>query len=205
MNVASDTLPDDPVLLKNIILQQQQLLSQKQQQIEQLLEQFRLQRHRQFGASSEQAPGQGHLFNEVEILASEALDDTAEETPVCTDETKRPARGHRRPLPAELPRLDVIHDLAEADKQCACGCQRHLIGEVVSEQLDIIPAQVRVLCHRRQKYACAHCESGTPCAKPTATASVNCDLNGVTCHRALVSLKNRFIDKSFLISRSQAC
>lgn len=158
MNVASDTLPDDPVLLKNIILQQQQLLSQKQQQIEQLLEQFRLQRHRQFGSSSEQAPGQGHLFNEVETLVAEVPDDNADEIPVCTDGPKR-TRGHRRPLPAELPRLDVIHDLADADKQCACGCQRHLIGEVVSEQLDIIPAQVRVLCHRRRKYACARCES----------------------------------------------
>lgn len=158
MNVASDTLPDDPVLLKNIILQQQQLLSQKQQQIEQLLEQFRLQRHRQFGSSSEQAPGQGHLFNEVETLVAEVPDDNADEIPVCTDGPKR-TRGHRRPLPAELPRLDVIHDLADADKQCACGCQRHLIGEVVSEQLDIIPAQVRVLCHRRRKYACASCES----------------------------------------------
>jgi transposase len=159
MNAASHILPDDPILLKNIILQQQQLLTQKQQQIEQLLEQFRLQRHRQFGASSEQVPGQGHLFNEVEILAAENPDDGAEETPVGAEATNKPARGRRQPLPAELPRIDVIHDLADSEKLCACGCRRHVIGEVVSEQLDIIPAQVRVIHHIRKKYGCAQCES----------------------------------------------
>lgn len=166
MDAATKTLPNDDADLKKIILQLQQslahkdqIIAQKQQQIEQLLEQFRLQRHRQFGASSEQAPGQGHLFNEVEILAAENPDDDEEETPVGAEVTKKPARGRRQPLPAELPRIDVIHDLADSEKVCACGCQRHVIGEAVSEQLDIIPAQVRVIHHIRKKYACAQCES----------------------------------------------
>jgi transposase len=159
MDAATKTLADENVELKKTILRQQQLLTQKQQQIEQLLEQFRLQRHRQFGVSSEQAPGQGHLFNEVEILAAENSDDDAEETPVSAAGEKKPARGRRQPLPAELPRIDIIHDLTESEKVCACGCQRHVIGEVVSEQLDIIPAQVRVIHHIRKKYGCAQCES----------------------------------------------
>lgn len=162
MNSATKILADENAELKKIILQQKQLLTQKQQQIEHLLEQFRLQCHRQFGASSEQAPGQGHLFNEVEILATEALDDTsAEDVAIITDADikEKPARGYRKPLPMELPRIDVIHDLPESEKLCACGCQRAEIGEVVSEQLDIIPAQVRVIRHVRKKYGCAQCES----------------------------------------------
>ncbi len=160
MDAAIRNLTDENSELKKVILQQQQLLTQKQQQIEQLLEQFRLQRHRQFGASSEQAPGQGHLFNEVEILAAENSDDDVEESPAVGEEKEqRLARGRRQPLPAELPRIEIIHDIAESEKLCACGCQLSVIGEAVSEQLAIIPAQVHVIRHIRKKYACTHCES----------------------------------------------
>jgi len=146
--------------LQQSLAQQEEIIAQKQLQIEQLLEQFRLQRHRQFGASSEQAPGQGHLFNEVEILTADNIDDDDEENPVASEEKEKgPARGRRQPLPAELPRVDIIHDIAESEKVCACGCQRHAIGEAVSEQLDMIPAHVYVIRHIRKKYACAQCES----------------------------------------------
>jgi transposase len=45
----------------------------------------------------------------------------------------------------------------------ACPCCRnllHRIGEDVSERLDIVPAQLRVLVVHRPKYACRHCEDG---------------------------------------------
>jgi len=42
---------------------------------------------------------------------------------------------------------------------CACGSERHVIGEDVSERLDIIPAQFRVIVTRRPKYACRSCEA----------------------------------------------
>jgi len=44
---------------------------------------------------------------------------------------------------------------------CSCGSECHVIGEVVSERLDIIPAQFRVIVTRRPKYACRSCEEGT--------------------------------------------
>lgn len=71
---------------------------------------------------------------------------------------QRPLR--RKPLPADLPRVRVEHDLPDADKRCSCGCVRTEIGETTSEQLDIIPAQVRVLVNVRKKYACPVCEDG---------------------------------------------
>ncbi|MCG8642893.1 MAG: IS66 family transposase zinc-finger binding domain-containing protein [Desulfobacterales bacterium] len=69
----------------------------------------------------------------------------------------RKKRG-RKPLPDNLPRIQVTHDLSDEENQCQCGCQKACIGKEVSEQLDIIPARVRVLRHIRLKYACKHCE-----------------------------------------------
>lgn len=43
---------------------------------------------------------------------------------------------------------------------CGCGAERHVIGEDVSERLDVIPAQFRVIVTRRPKYACRSCEEG---------------------------------------------
>ena len=46
------------------------------------------------------------------------------------------------------------------DPTCPC-CRNtlHRIGEDVSERLDIVPAQLRVLVVRRPKYACRACEA----------------------------------------------
>jgi transposase len=54
--------------------------------------------------------------------------------------------------------VDVIHDIPEDQKQCSCGSTLDWIGEETSEQLDFIPAQLRVLRHIRPKYACKRCE-----------------------------------------------
>jgi len=72
-------------------------------------------------------------------------------------------RGRKR-LPNHFIRENVIHDLSDAEKQCACGCQLSKIGEEVSEQLEVIPAQLKVLRHVRYKYACRGCEEGVKIA-----------------------------------------
>ncbi|WP_282073462.1 IS66 family transposase zinc-finger binding domain-containing protein, partial [Janibacter hoylei] len=71
---------------------------------------------------------------------------------------KKPAG--RKPLPDNLPRVRIEHDLPEQEKVCHCGCQMQAIGEVISEQLDVIPAKIQVLEQVRKKYACKVCESG---------------------------------------------
>ena len=134
-----------------------------QARIHELYEKIRLARLRMFGKSSESHVGQGFLFNEVEVLA-EASSEAAETVPLPpaadadTDNASKPAarhaRGKRRPLPAELPRIDVIHDVPEDKRSCACGMPMVEIGEEVSEQLDIVPMQVRVLRHIRKRYGC---------------------------------------------------
>jgi transposase len=80
---------------------------------------------------------------------------------------KRKKRG-RKPLPENLPRIEVIHDLKEQDKLCKCGCLKSRIGEEISEQLDYIPAKVQVIKNIRYKYACKNCE-GTEDDGPTVS------------------------------------
>lgn len=127
--------------------------------INHLIEQFILARHRQFGSSSEQ--GQGRLFDEAEVLAAETAEaqDVAPippETPAASAAAKPAvkARGKRAPLPAELPRVEIVHDVPEAERTCACGTPMVVIGQQVSEQLDIVPMQIRVLRHVRHTYGC---------------------------------------------------
>ena len=119
------------------------------------MEQFRLARQKQFGVSSEVAPGQGSLFNEAE---QEACDDEKmnEIKNVAEHIRKKPVRA---PLPKELPRETRIIDLVENDKVCACcNGALHKMGEEKREQLEFIPAQIKVIETIRLKYSCRTCE-----------------------------------------------
>lgn len=148
-----NTLPNDPDLLKQMLLQMQSRVSLLQ-------EENTLLRQRLFGRKSEQSVDpqspQLAMFNEAESLAAEAPAEEDEEN-VAPTPTKK--RGKRKPLPAELPRVEVIHELPEHELNCACGCRKQAIGEETSEQLEIIPMQIRVIKHIRKVYACKGCES----------------------------------------------
>ncbi len=73
---------------------------------------------------------------------------------------ERKSRG-RKKLAATLPRIEIVHDLTEAEKRCAHdGTALERIGEEVSEQLDYQPARLQVLRHIRPKYACPGCRQG---------------------------------------------
>ncbi len=66
----------------------------------------------------------------------------------------------RSPLPEHLPRIDIEHDLIEAEKPCPhCGEVRCEIGQEISEQLEYLPASFKVLRHIRHKYACRQCHA----------------------------------------------
>jgi transposase len=68
-------------------------------------------------------------------------------------------------IPADLPRIEIVHDLAEADKFCNHdGTRLERIGEETAEQLDLIPTMLRVLKHIRYKYGCPCCRQGIKAA-----------------------------------------
>jgi transposase len=103
------------------------------------------------------------LFNEAEALSAsaaaaseEALDTERVEIPAH----KRAKRG-RKPLDPALPREVIRHELPESERVCPHdGAALQEIGVEASEQLDIIPQQVRVIRHERVKYACPCCDQG---------------------------------------------
>ena len=112
-----------------------------------------------FGRKSEKTPkddGQMSLFDMPEPELP-ILEEEKEEEGVTIGEHTRKKRG-RKPLPADLPRIDVIHEISDDEKQCNCGCLKERIGQEESEQLDYIPAKVRVIRNIRYKYACKNCE-----------------------------------------------
>ena len=152
----ASSLPDNVDELRQCIVSIKQ---EYETQISFLHEQIRHLRSKLFGRKAERYIEGGHeqvpLFDEVEQVASSDEDNGSDEVAVAAH--KRKKRG-RKPLPEALPRVEVIHDLAENDKVCACGSQLSKIGEEVSEKLDYIPAKLQVIRHIRYKYACKSCE-----------------------------------------------
>ena len=105
------------------------------------------------------------FFNEAESLGTQAQP-AAQEEPDRDDAAssidvpahKRAKRG-RKPLDPALPRHVVRHELPESEQVCPHdGTSLKEIGIESSEQLDIIPQQVRVIRHERVKYACPCCD-----------------------------------------------
>jgi transposase len=156
MPIALDQLPDDIDILKSLVADQVARNEQLQSKVVSLQEQLNLALARRYAASSEKlSPDQIRLFDEAETQAAVP---TADET-VTVPEHSRRKRG-RKPLSAALPRVEVVHELPEAERICPHdGNALSEIGEVISEQLDIIPAKIQVIRHIRKQYACTcgHC------------------------------------------------
>ena len=144
-----------------------QLTAEFHAKIQLIYEQITLARRRMFGPSSE-VIGQTHLFNEAETTAQaspevpgphESSDQAGfapAASPRVTTNPSQPTprvRGKRAALPIELPRIDIIHELSVSERTAPDGTLMVVIGQEVSEQLDIVPMQVRVLRHIRKRYA----------------------------------------------------
>jgi transposase len=155
MNVTEKILPDDPAELKEIISTLADNEQRYQERIEHLEEYVRLLKNEIFGRKTEKHPlpdeKQLLLFNEAETQQ----EPDEEKTAVPAHSRRKPGR---KPLPENLPRIDVIHDIDESEKTCPCGCRLKCIGEEVCEKLDYVPAKLQVERHIRYKYACPDCE-----------------------------------------------
>jgi len=154
--VASETaVLRQKLLTKQALIEQQSAgIERRDERIRQLEELIKSFQQRQFGASSEKlSPDQLGLFNEAEECFEEPAPTGTEVKPHTRRSRGRPA------LPEDLPREEIIYDLDEADKVCPRdGAALKLIGEESSEQLEIIPATVKVIRHIRLKYACPCCD-----------------------------------------------
>jgi transposase len=101
------------------------------------------------------------FFNEAEVLgagAEPAVEESVGDDKLDVPGHKRAKRG-RKPLDPALPREVVRHELPESERVCPHdGAALQEIGVEATEQLDIIPQQVRVIRHERVKYACPCCD-----------------------------------------------
>ena len=151
----SSTLPDDPDELKRIIAELQDSHAAEvrllQEQVRHLYDKLfgRKSEKSRYGEESPQLP----LFDMPEPDPEAAPQETVE-----VEKHTRRKKG-RKPLPDNLPRVEIIHDIDEQEKICHCGAELSRIGEEVSEKLDIIPAVIQVVRHIRPKYSCKHCEN----------------------------------------------
>jgi len=136
-----------------------------QAEIKLLKEQIRFLTDKLFGRRSEK-----HVIDDKQLLLFEEKEDESYipetiEPKIDVQPSARKKRG-RKAIPADLPRIEVIHDLDEKDKVCECGCIKARCGEETSEQYDVVPPKYRVILHIRPKYACRACE-GVESENPT--------------------------------------
>ncbi|MBF0677304.1 MAG: IS66 family transposase [Devosia sp.] len=152
-------LPDDIAALKAMLIAAEVRDQRKDERIAQLEKLVAAFKQAAFGRRSEKSdPDQFELALEdletaiAVVQAEEDAEDRSARRPA------KPRSANRGSLPKHLPRIEEI--IEPQSLVCGCGGCLHRIGEDVSERLDVIPAQFRVIVTRRPKYACRFCTDG---------------------------------------------
>lgn len=155
----STELPDDIAALKAMLVAAEARNQRKDDRIAQLEKLVAAFRQAAFGRRSEKSdPDQFDLALEdleTAIAAVHAEEDAEDR---AARRSAKPRSANRGSLPRHLPRIEQI--IEPESLVCGCGGGLHRIGEDVSERLDVIPAQFRVIVTRRPKYACRSCTDG---------------------------------------------
>jgi transposase len=179
-----DSLPDDVDALKAMVIATQIACLEAEAKArnaeaevrarELLIEQMKLTiaklRHERFGQSSERSA----VLEQLELSLADMEEDAAQaeaaaqmaaataKTAVAAFERRKPAR---RPLPDHLPRERVVYP---SPSMCpCCGGVLHKLGEDVTETLEMIPRQWKVIQHVREKFSCRSCEGITQPPAPS--------------------------------------
>jgi len=143
--VAKAKAADDAALIAHQQLQiaklTRQLYGQRAERSKQLIDQMEL------------------TFEELESNASEdeiaAERAVAKTTKVAGFNRKCPAR---RPFPEHLPRERVVEP-APTQRPCCGSARLRKLGEDITETLEVIPRQWKVIQHVREKFSCRDCET----------------------------------------------
>lgn len=174
---ADDSFPDDVTTLKAMLRAERaaRLAAEADAQARTLLiEKLKLTikklRHEQFGQSSER----GALLDQLELQLADLEENAAQaetaaqlaavdKIAVAPFERRKPAR---RPLPEQLPRERIVYPVPAT---CPCCGDNRLrkIGEDVTETLELVPRQWKVIQHVREKLVCRACEAITQPPAPS--------------------------------------
>lgn len=174
---SADPLPSDIEALKALIVSQRAALMAAEAraataenearvrglEIEKLRHQIARLRHERFGQSSERRA----LLDQLELQLFELEEDEAQaaaeaqaakpaETPGVAVQSFHRRKPARRPLPEHLPRERMVHPAPSACP--CCGGVLHKLGEDVTETLELVPRQWKVIQHVREKFSCRSCE-----------------------------------------------
>jgi transposase len=177
---AADSLPDDVETLKSMLVAERaaRMAAEGEAQhrallIEKLKYTIRKLQHERFGQSSER----GTLLDQLELQLADLEEDStqaemaarliaaaaSDKITVPSFERRKPAR---RPLPEHLPRERIVYPLPAICPCCGGGTLRK-IGEDVTETLEFIPRQWKVIQHVREKVSCRTCEAITQPPAPS--------------------------------------
>jgi transposase len=170
---STDSLPNDLETLKAMVLAAETRARNAEAQArarDLLVEQMKLTiaklQHGRYGQSSER----GAVLAQFELQLADLEEDASEaeaaaqiaaataataNVKVTAFERRKPAR---RPLPEHLPRERIVHPAPTACPCCG-GTALRKIGEDVTETLEVIPRQWKVIQHVREKFSCRACES----------------------------------------------
>jgi len=182
-----DSLPDDIATLKAMVIAAQSArleaevkarnaeaeLRARELVIEQMKYTIAKLKHERFGQSSERSV----VIEQLELRLAEVEEDASEaeakaqlaaaaaaaaKVTVAAFERKKPAR---RPLPEHLPRERIIYPSPSACP--CCGGVLRKLGEDVTETLELVPRQWKVIQHVREKFSCRSCEAITQPPAPS--------------------------------------
>jgi len=167
-----DSLPDDVAILKRLLAARNAELARVRAEVssaEALIAHLRLtiekMRRELYGSRSER---KARLLDQMELELEEleaaaAEDELAAERAAASPEETTAVRGFsrkkpsRKPFPAHLPRERII---VPGPIACACCDSTKLakLGEDVTETLEVVPRQWKVVQYVREKFTCRACE-----------------------------------------------
>src|SRR5882757_4368190 len=153
MQLDLNNLPSDTVLLHRLVREMAVVVDSRDGEIERLQLIIKKLQRAQFGRRSERLDAD-QLALALEDLNGDIARIRESRPAITTEAAEAPSR--RKRLPDHLPREDVLLDVDSEICDC-CGGALHAIGESVSEMLDWVPAQLRVVRICRPKYACRAC------------------------------------------------
>ncbi|WP_316233849.1 IS66 family transposase, partial [Bradyrhizobium sp. SZCCHNPS2010] len=164
MQLDLNNLPSDPALLHRLVRDIASLIEHRDSEIERLRLIIKQLQRAQYGRRSERLDADQFALGfedlDTDLTVAETDPDTfAAAVPSPT------ALPKRKSLPDHLPREEIV--LGAGSEVCACcGGALHAVGESVSEMLDWVPAELRVVRIRRPKFACRACGTITQAPAP---------------------------------------
>ena len=148
--------------LTAVVEEQRATIAAQQEALQHMVEQLTLLKKALFGPRRERyvpSPDQGLLF------VGESLDPppAPPEELLCPVAPRKPKRPRTKfVFPQGLPVERIEHPLPEAERPCGCcGCERVVIDELVTKQLELEGPKARIVEHVRYTYACSKCRNGS--------------------------------------------